>query len=61
MYEVNYLVHLVLNKNELQIGNIAIDLEGFEDILNKLFKIALILILMYISIKVGKHIIKIIK
>ena len=46
MYEVNYLVHLVLNKNELQIGNIAIDLEGFEDILNKLFKIVLILILM---------------
>lgn len=58
MYGVNYLVHLVLNKNQLQIGNIAIDLEGFEDILNKLFKIVLILILMYISIKIGKHIIK---
>ena len=29
MYEVNYLVHLVLNKNELQIGNIAIDLDCF--------------------------------
>lgn len=58
MYGVNFFMHFVLSKSDLQIGNVAVDLQEFEDILDKLFKIILVFILMYISIKVGKHIIK---
>lgn len=58
MYGVNYLMHFVLSKGDFQIGNLAVDLRKFEDILDKLFKIILVFILMYISIKIGKHIIK---
>lgn len=58
MYGINYLVHLSLDKEELEIGKLIINLEDFEMILNKGLKIISIIIIMYLSIKIGKYLIK---
>lgn len=58
MYGINYLVHLSLDKEELEIGKLIINLEDFEKILNKGLKIISIIIIMYLSIKIGKYLIK---
>lgn len=54
----SYLMHFLFAKYDLQIGSVSINLQDFEEVIDKLFKIILVFILMYISIKVGKHIIK---
>ena len=58
MYGINYLVRLSLDKEELQIGGLIINIEDFEMILNKGLKIISIIIIMYLSIKMGKYLIK---
>ncbi|WP_294405000.1 mechanosensitive ion channel family protein [uncultured Clostridium sp.] len=58
MYGINYLVHLSLDQEELQIGKVIMNLEDFEMILNKGLKIISIIIIMYLSIKIGKYLIK---
>ena len=58
MYGINYLVHLSLDQEELQIGKVVMNLEDFEMILNKRLKIISIIIIMYLSIKIGKYLIK---
>lgn len=58
MYGINYLVHLSLDQEELQIGKVVMNLEDFEMILNKGLKIISIIIIMYLSIKIGKYLIK---
>lgn len=58
MYGINYLVHLSLDHEELQIGKVVINLEDFEMMLNKGLKIISITIIMYLSIKIGKYLIK---
>ncbi|WP_294393300.1 mechanosensitive ion channel family protein [uncultured Clostridium sp.] len=58
MYGINYLVHLSLDQEELQIGKVVMNLEDFEMILNKGLKIISIIIIMYLSIKIGKSLIK---
>lgn len=57
---INYLVHLSLDQNKyiLEVGKIAIKPEDLEAILNKGLKIISVIILMYISIKIGQYIIK---
>lgn len=58
MYGINYLVHLSLDKTELEIGKVIISLEDFEVVFNKGIKIISIVIIMYLSIKIGKYLIK---
>lgn len=58
MYGINYLVHLSLDKDELEIGKLVINLKDFEVILNKGLKIIFTIIIMYLSIKIGKYLIK---
>lgn len=58
MYGINYLVHLSLDKTELEIGKVIISLEDFEIVFNKGIKIISIVIIMYLSIKIGKYLIK---
>lgn len=58
MYGRNYLVHLSFDQDELEIWKIIIKLEDIETILNKGIKIITIIIIMYVSIKIGKYIIK---
>lgn len=58
MHGINYLVHLSLNKTELEIGKVIISLEDFEVVFNKGIKIISIVIIMYLSIKIGKYLIK---
>lgn len=58
MYGINYLVHLSLDREELQIGKVVINLEDLEMMLNKGLKIISITIIMYLSIKIGKYLIK---
>ena len=58
MYGINYLVRLYLDQEELRIGKIVINLEECEMILNKGLKIISIVIIMYLSIKIGKYLIK---
>lgn len=60
MSGVNYLIHLSLNqeRRELDVGKIAIKLDSIEAVLNKTLKIIAIIIFMYISIKIGKYVIK---
>ncbi|WP_294154066.1 mechanosensitive ion channel family protein [uncultured Clostridium sp.] len=58
MYGINCLVHLSLDQEELQIGKVVMNLEDFEMILNKGLKIISIIIIMYLSIKIGKYLIK---
>nr|WP_322007722.1 mechanosensitive ion channel family protein [Clostridium butyricum] len=55
---MNYLVHLSLDKTELEIGKVIISLEDFEVVFNKGIKIISIVIIMYLSIKIGKYLIK---
>ena len=55
---INYLVHLSLDKTELEIGKVIISLEDFEVVFNKGIKIISIVIIMYLSIKIGKYLIK---
>lgn len=58
MHGINYLVHLSLDKTELEIGKVIISLEDFEVVFNKGIKIISIVIIMYLSIKIGKYLIK---
>lgn len=60
MSGVNYLIHLSLDQEryELDVGKISIKLESIEAILNKTLKIIAIIVFMYISIKIGKYVIK---
>lgn len=58
MYGINYLVHLSLDKTELEIGKVITSLEDFEVVFNKGIKIISIVIIMYLSIKIGKYLIK---
>ncbi|MDM8132607.1 MULTISPECIES: mechanosensitive ion channel family protein [Clostridium] len=58
MHGINYLVHLSLDKTELEIGKVIISLEDFEVMFNKGIKIISIVIIMYLSIKIGKYLIK---
>lgn len=58
MYGINYLVHLSLDKTELEIGKVIISLEDFEVVFNNGIKIISIVIIMYLSIKIGKYLIK---
>lgn len=58
MYGINYLVHLSLDKTELEIGKVIISFEDFEVVFNKGIKIISIVIIMYLSIKIGKYLIK---
>ena len=60
MSGVNYLIHLSLDqeRHELDVGKISIKLESIEAILNKTLKIIAIIVFMYISIKIGKYVIK---
>lgn len=58
MYGINYLVHLSLDREELQIGKVVLNLEDFEVMLNKGLKIISITIIMYLSIKIGKYLIQ---
>ncbi|UZT06311.1 hypothetical protein ONV75_17335 [Clostridium sp. LQ25] len=39
MHGINYLVHLSLDKTELEIGKVIISLEDFEVVFNKGIKI----------------------
>lgn len=55
----NYLIKLQIENDKLQIGNfISVGLDKIELVLNKGIKIILVIILMYLSIKIGKHLIK---
>lgn len=47
-----------LDKTELEIGKVIISLEDFEVVFNKGIKIISIVIIMYLSIKIGKYLIK---
>ena len=47
-----------LDKTELEIGKVIISLEDFEVMFNKGIKIISIVIIMYLSIKIGKYLIK---
>lgn len=58
MYGINYLVRLSLDKDEIKIANIILSLEDVEIILNKGLKIICIIVIMYLSIKLGKFLIK---
>jgi len=58
VHGINYLVHLSLDKTELEIGKVIISLEDFEVVFNKGIKIISIVIIMYLSIKIGKYLIK---
>lgn len=58
MHGINYLVHLSLDKTELEIGKVIRSLEDFEVVFNKGIKIISIVIIMYLSIKIGKYLIK---
>lgn len=58
MHGINYLVHLSLDKTELEIGKVITSLEDFEVVFNKGIKIISIVIIMYLSIKIGKYLIK---
>jgi small conductance mechanosensitive channel len=49
---------LSLDKTELEIGKVIISLEDFEVVFNKGIKIISIVIIMYLSIKIGKYLIK---
>ena len=55
----NYLMKLVVEYEKINIGNlINIGLEDIISARNKALQIILIIILMYFSIKIGKHLIK---
>lgn len=55
----NYLIKLVMEDGNLNIGNfISIELDKIKLVRDKGIKIILIVILMYFSIKIGKHLIK---
>lgn len=55
----NYLIKLVVEEGKLNIGNlISIGLDDIISVRNKTFEIILVIMLMYFSIKVGKHLIK---
>ncbi|OOM71264.1 putative MscS family protein YkuT [Clostridium puniceum] len=55
----NYLIELVMEDGNLNIGNfISIELDKIKLVRDKGIKIILIVILMYFSIKIGKHLIK---
>ena len=58
MYGINYLVHLSLDQDQLEIGKIILNLEDFEIILNKGLKVISIIVIMYLSINIGKYLIK---
>ena len=58
MYGINYLVHLSLDHDQLEIGKIILNLEDFEIILNKGLKVISIIVIMYLSINIGKYLIK---
>lgn len=52
MYGINYLVHLSLDQDQLEIGKIILNLEDFEIILNKGLKVISIIVIMYLSINI---------
>ena len=55
----NYLLKLLSDDTQLQIGNIlSIKLTDIQSIIYKGIKIILTIVLMYIAIVVGKHLIK---
>ncbi len=58
MYGINYLVHLSLDQDQLEIGKIILNIGDFEIILNKGLKIISIIVIMYLSINIGKYLIK---
>lgn len=55
----SYLIKLAVEDGKLNIGNfINIGLDDIISVRNKAFEIILVIILMYLSIKIGKHLIK---
>lgn len=55
----NYLIELGMENKELHIGKfINIGLDDVESVLNKGLKIIFVIIVMYLCIKIGKHLIK---
>lgn len=55
---INYLVHILSDNTELNFGRISISVGELEVFVNKGLKILFLVFLMFISIKIGKYIIK---
>lgn len=54
----NYLVHILSDNTELNLGKISISVEELELFINKILKISLTVFLMLICIKLGNYLIK---